>query len=122
MAGKGQSGGRREPVFDSAPELRVARATGLQAAGKPPARRKRTKPSRKRGPRRSLIGRAIYWSLVLGLWLVIGVVGVRRLDRCAYATAAVAGNPQTAAVDPDRRYATAARSPRAAMPAAPYCR
>jgi penicillin-binding protein 1A len=76
--GKGRSGARREPVFDSSPELRVGagdRPAG-SGGGKPPAKRKRAKQSRKRGPRRSLIGRAIYWSLVLGLWLVIGVVGV----------------------------------------------
>ena len=78
MASKrGQSGTRREPVFDSGPELRVDpgdRPAG--GGGKPPAKRKRAKQTRKRGPRRSLIGRAVYWSLVLGLWLVIGVVGV----------------------------------------------
>jgi penicillin-binding protein 1A len=76
--GKGRSGARREPAFDSSPELRVGagdRPAG-SGGGKPPAKRKRAKQSRKRGPRRSLIGRAIYWSLVLGLWLVIGVVGV----------------------------------------------
>ena len=74
--GKGRSGARREPIFDSSPELRVGagdRPTG--GGGKPPAKRKRTKQSRKRAPRRSLIGRAIYWSLVLGLWLVIGAAG-----------------------------------------------
>ena len=78
MASKrGQSGTRREPVFDSGPDLRIApgdRPAG--GGGKPPAKRKRTKQTRKRGPRRSLIGRAAYWSLVLGLWLAIGVVGV----------------------------------------------
>ena len=75
-SGRGQSGTRREPVFDSGPELRVApdnRAAG--GGGKPPAKRKRTKQTRKRGPRRSLIGRAIYWGLVLGLWLIIGAAG-----------------------------------------------
>ena len=78
MASKrGQSGTRREPVFDSGPELRIAPGDRPAGGGdKPPAKRKRTKQSRKRGPRRSLIGRAAYWSLVLGLWLVIGVVGV----------------------------------------------
>ncbi len=74
--GKGQSGGRREPVFGGGPELRVAPGDRPTSGGKPPAKRKRTKPNRKRAPRRSLIGRAIYWSLVLGLWLVIGVAGV----------------------------------------------
>src|SRR5215831_7398 len=76
MAGRGQSGGRREPVFDSAPEVRVASSERSSGGSKPPARRKRKKPARKRGPRRSLIGRAAYWSLVLGLWLVIGTIGV----------------------------------------------
>ena len=74
--GKGQSGTRREPVFDSGPELRVApgdRAAG--GGGKPPAKRKRTKQPRKTRRKRSLIGRAIYWGLVLGLWLIIGAVG-----------------------------------------------
>jgi penicillin-binding protein 1A len=79
MASKrGQSGTRREPVFDSGPELRVNpgdRPAG--GGGKPPTKRKRrVKQTRKSGPRRSLIGRAVYWSLVLGLWLVIGVVGI----------------------------------------------
>ena len=75
--GKGQSGARREPVFDSSPDLRVApgeRATG--GAGKPPAKRKRARKARKVRRKRSLIGRAIYWSLVLTLWLAIGGAGV----------------------------------------------
>ena len=75
--GKGQSGARREPVFDSSPELRVApgeRATG--GAGKPPAKRKRPRKARKVRRKRSLIGRTIYWSLVLALWLAIGGAGI----------------------------------------------
>jgi len=74
--GKGQSGTRREPVFDSGPELRVApgdRAAG--GGGKPPAKRKRARQPRKTRRKRSLIGRAIYWGLVLGLWLIIGTAG-----------------------------------------------
>jgi len=71
--GKGQSGGRREPSFDSGPEVRVAASD--RAAGKPPARRKRTRKPRKVRAKRSLIGRAIYWGLVLALWAVIGGVG-----------------------------------------------
>ena len=46
--GKGQSGTRREPVFDSGFELRVAlgdRAAG--GGGKPPAKRKRARQPRK---------------------------------------------------------------------------
>jgi penicillin-binding protein 1A len=73
---RGQSGARREPVFDSGPELRVAasdRATGGNS--KPPAKRKRARKARKAPRKRSLIGRTIYWSLVLGLWLAIGAAG-----------------------------------------------
>jgi hypothetical protein len=72
--GKGRSGARREPVFDSSPELRVE--TGDRpGGGKPPARKKRPRKARKARQKRSLIGRAVYWSLVLALWLVIGAVG-----------------------------------------------
>src|SRR6202142_4633230 len=74
--GKGQSGTRREPVFERGPELRVAasdRATGGNS--KPPAKRKRARKVRKLRRKRSLIGRTIYWSLVLGLWLAIGAAG-----------------------------------------------
>ena len=41
-----------------------------------PEPRARTKKKRKDGPRRSLIGRMAYWSLVLGLWLFIGALGL----------------------------------------------
>ena len=58
MAAKRKSEERREP--------RV-RATRTAA---PSARRKR------KGPRRSLIGRIAYWSLVLGLWCFIGAIGL----------------------------------------------
>jgi len=34
------------------------------------------KKKKNKGPRRSLIGRAAYWSLVLGLWCFIGAIGV----------------------------------------------
>ncbi len=74
--GRGHSGARREPVFDSGPELRVApgdRATG--GSGKP-SKRKRARQPRKPRRKRSLIGRTIYWGLVFGLWLMIGGVGV----------------------------------------------
>jgi penicillin-binding protein 1A len=77
--GKGQSGGRREPVFDKSPDLRVS-ADDRPAAGtsQPPARRpsrKKRKAKRSGGKRRSLIGRMVYWSLVLGLWVGIGGIG-----------------------------------------------
>jgi penicillin-binding protein 1A len=73
--GKGQSGARREPVFESGPELRVAPSDRAAGGGKPPTKRKRARKPRKTRAKRSLIGRAIYWSLVLALWAVIGGVG-----------------------------------------------
>jgi penicillin-binding protein 1A len=75
--GRGRSGARREPAFDSSPELRISagdRSAG--SSGKPPVKRKRPRQSRKVHRTRSLIGRAIYWSVVLGLWLGIGGVGM----------------------------------------------
>ena len=72
--GKGHSDARREPVFDSGPDLRVA--TGERAGAAPSARRgKRRRRSSGGGKRRSVLGRLIYWGLVLGLWLAIGGVG-----------------------------------------------
>ena len=68
MAGRGQTGGRREPVFDVAPALRVG--AGERPSAAKPARRRRRKA--RGGRKRSFFGRLIYWSLVLGLWLGIG--------------------------------------------------
>ncbi len=73
--GRGQSGARREPAFDNSPELRAgASERSAGSAGKPSLKRKRARKSRNRGRKRSLIGRTIYWSLVLALWLGIGGV------------------------------------------------
>lgn len=75
MAKGPHSGGRREPVFDASPEVRVS-ASERSAPG-PSPRKPKSKKSKKRGPRRSRIGRLTYWSLVACLWLVIaGVAGV----------------------------------------------
>jgi penicillin-binding protein 1A len=76
--GRGGSGGRREPVFDASPEVRVAPTDRSAPAGppRPSPRKPKSKPRKKRGPRRSFIGRMTYWALVAGLWLIIGVVGV----------------------------------------------
>ncbi len=79
-SGRGQSGGRREPVFDSSPDLRVSASersapAPSKASSKPRRRRKRKGGRGGGGKRRSLIGRMVYWSLVAGLWLVIGGVG-----------------------------------------------
>jgi penicillin-binding protein 1A len=74
-SGRGQSGGRREPVFDSSPEVRVSAGERPTSGGAPKPRRKKGK--KKKGARsgRPLIVRMAYWGLVAGLWLVIGAVG-----------------------------------------------
>src|ERR1044071_7589136 len=60
MAGR-KSKERQEPAFDDPPKKSAS------------ASRKRKKS---KGPRRSLIVRAAYWSLVIGLWCFIGAIGV----------------------------------------------
>src|SRR5881227_1579495 len=52
---------RQEPAFEDSPKK--------SASG---SRNKK----KSKGPRRSLIGRAAYWSLVLGLWCFIGAIGM----------------------------------------------
>ncbi len=79
MAGRGQSDGRREPVFDGGPELRVAADDRAAPASSPPPRRRKPRKRKSKsgggGKRRSILGRLAYWSLVLGLWLAIGGIG-----------------------------------------------
>ncbi len=79
MAGRGQSGGRREPVFDTSPELRVsADERSAPDSDKPKPRPRRKKKSAKvktKTKHRSLLGRMTYWTLVAGLWVAIGGVG-----------------------------------------------
>src|SRR5436305_7866719 len=58
MAASSQSEERREPTMES---------------GRGPSKSRKKK---RKGKRRSLIGRAAYWSLVLGLWCFIGAIGV----------------------------------------------
>jgi penicillin-binding protein 1A len=73
-SGRGQSDARREPVFDSNPDLRVA-AADRSAPGSPsksPSKRRARRARKPRARKHSLLGRLIYWSLVLGLWLAIG--------------------------------------------------
>src|SRR5262249_5632060 len=67
--GRGQSE-RREPTFGGGPAVHVA-----DDERRAPAPKRRKKRARSAKPRRSFFGRAIYWSFVLGLWLVIGGVG-----------------------------------------------
>ena len=75
-SGKDQAGARREPVFDSSPEVRVEAGDRATPANKFPSKlkRRRKRKARARKPKRSLIGRTIYWGLVLALWLIIGGV------------------------------------------------
>ena len=58
MAAASKSEERRDPTINSP-----------RGSGK--SRKKKSK-----GKRRSLVGRAAYWSLVLGLWAFIGAIGV----------------------------------------------
>jgi penicillin-binding protein 1A len=58
MAASSQSEERREPTMES------GRGSG------------KSRKKKRKGKRRSLIGRAAYWSLVLGLWAFIGAIGV----------------------------------------------
>jgi len=78
MAGRGQSGERREPVFERGTDLRVD--AGERSSGSNPSQSKRRsrrkrKSSRGGGKRRSFIGRLTYWTFVIGLWVVIGGIG-----------------------------------------------
>jgi penicillin-binding protein 1A len=78
---RGQSGGRREPVFESGPDLRVAasdRSASAPSASKPKRPRKKRKTGGRNGGNgkgRSPIGHIVYWGLVLGLWVAIGGIG-----------------------------------------------
>jgi penicillin-binding protein 1A len=73
--GRKKSGTRREPGFGGGPDLRVfahERPAHIGDSNRPSPRRQRKKTKK---PKRSFIGRAVYWSIVLALWLVIGGVG-----------------------------------------------
>jgi penicillin-binding protein 1A len=75
---RGKSGTRREPVFDGAPQLRVApgdRPTPSAPRAAPARATQAKRKSRGGGRRRSLAGRIVYWGLVLGLWAAIGGAG-----------------------------------------------
>ena len=76
---KGRSGSRREPVFDTSPALRVGPGDRSAPPSGDGASARRAKPRKKsrrgRGPKRSLIGRLAYWSMVACLWLAIGIGG-----------------------------------------------
>jgi penicillin-binding protein 1A len=77
---KGQAGARREPVFDGGPDLHISAgdrpAPDTVEKPRPKPRKRRTRKKRPARNVRSLIGRIAYWSLVVGLWLAMGGVGV----------------------------------------------
>ena len=79
-----REGARREPAFDKSPDLRISAADRpAPAAGRlapeerAPAKRRAERARKRRGARgmRGRIARFAYWTLVLGLWLGIGVAG-----------------------------------------------
>ena len=72
--GRGQSGPRREPTFES-PAPRVDAGERSSGGGKPARRRKRGKGKKSKGRRRPLLVRVAYWSAVAGLWLFIAAAG-----------------------------------------------
>src|SRR5207342_1406840 len=74
---RGQASARREPAFDSGPDLRVA-ADDRPAPGtdEKPRSKPRKRRARSKHPLIGRIGRIAYWGLVACLWLAIGGVGV----------------------------------------------
>ena len=74
-SGRGHSGGRREPVFDDAPEVRVTPPEGGARPRKTSTKKKKAR-SKARGRKRSLIGRVAYWSLIACIWVCIGLTAV----------------------------------------------
>ncbi len=121
--GRRQASARRAPTFDPPPTLA------------PHARRKSPKPKKSGrrghaiagatragaaadgsggGKRKSGLRRLLYWAVVLGLWVRHRRRRRRRLGGRASAADPFARNPETAALDPDRRHSTAACWRRAA--------
>jgi penicillin-binding protein 1A len=75
--GQRKTGGRREPVFGSGPEVRLDpsdRPAGY-APAQPSSRRPRKPRKNSRKRRRSFLGRIAYWGAVFALWLLIGGIG-----------------------------------------------
>jgi penicillin-binding protein 1A len=82
---KAAANARREPVFDDdGPDLQVSaddRPAPDDDDDKPRSKPRKRRARKKRAARpargkRALIGRIAYWSLVVGLWLAMGGVGV----------------------------------------------
>jgi penicillin-binding protein 1A len=67
---------RREPAFDTSPELRAVPAD--RSAPSPPRPRRasgKSKRRKARKPRRSLLGQMAYWGIVASLWGAIAAAG-----------------------------------------------
>jgi penicillin-binding protein 1A len=80
-AKKRAANARREPTFDDGgPDLHVSAderpAPDDEDRPRPRSRKRRTRKKRPARNRRALFGRIAYWSLVVGLWLAIGGVGM----------------------------------------------
>jgi penicillin-binding protein 1A len=80
MTGRGKSGTSREPAFAAASPVELAAdERAAPAPERPPSPQRRRPRKRKfrgrRKRRRSLVGRMLYWAVVLALWAVIGGAG-----------------------------------------------
>jgi penicillin-binding protein 1A len=73
-SGRNKGATRREPKVDSAGDLRVTAADRANPASSANKRSRGKKRRPHKGWRSSLIGRALYWGLVLSLW--IGIAGI----------------------------------------------
>jgi penicillin-binding protein 1A len=80
-AKKRAANARREPTFDDGgPDLHVSAderpAPDDEDRPRPKSRKRRVRKKRPARNKRALFGRIAYWSLVVGLWLAIGGVGL----------------------------------------------
>jgi penicillin-binding protein 1A len=86
--GRRKASERREPVFDVPSAPRPASGTQQTSRGSGEGRPRRQRPAgdgggsaprkrrrRSRGAKGKRLGRAVYWSAVVGLWLVIAAIG-----------------------------------------------
>ena len=80
-AKKRAANARREPTFDDGgPDLHVSAderpAPDDEDRPRPKSRKRRVRKKRPARNKRALFGRIAYWSLVVGLWLAIGGIGL----------------------------------------------
>ncbi len=65
---------RREPTF--APSVRADFDAGEDRPPRVPQNRKAPRRGKRGKPRRSLLGRLFYWSFTLGIWALVGGIGL----------------------------------------------